>query len=186
MTTAHQQTGSPVRTVLPYPTLAALPPAVAGEDSCPTTPAAPGTSSYRGRGARLIEHWTSTRRAAGLPEPAEWDGTLVNMAISLLTGRDVCAQGQRFALDRRTLLTPAQIELDITLGLHALGAVTDVAPHAEPGRGGSGRRAFRGSGTLPVNFGRHPVARPWRPSSVEVAAVRAAALSGVRRRQQAS
>lgn len=152
----------------------------------PTVPG-PSTSGFRGRGARLIERWTRSRRAAGLPEPSEWDGALVTMSISLLTGRDVREQGRRFALGRRSLLTPGQIELDLTLGLEALDATAadaDVAPIPDLPRNTHEGRSFRGSGALPVPAGIVSTVRRWRPSSLDLAAVRAAALSGIRLRRQ--
>lgn len=120
----------------------------------------PAVSGVRGRGGRLIERWTRARQDAGLPEPSDWDGPLVTMAISLLTGRGVREQGRRFAQGRRTLLTQRQIEQDLRLGLDALGTVSSSEDAATP--------------------------RRWRPSLVDLGTVRAAALSGVRPGRQAS
>lgn len=75
----------------------------------------------------MVESWTTSRRAAGLPDTDHWDGALVSLAMALMSGRDVQELAAHFARSRRDLMSAEQIEQDVELGFDALCSSAETA-----------------------------------------------------------
>lgn len=101
-----------------------------GASSLPVPP----PTRYRGPGLQMVERWTSSRHEAGLPDTDRWDGALVSLAIAMMSGRHVDVLAAHFARSREGLMSTADIERDIELGLDALRRTADTALDLSPVR----------------------------------------------------
>lgn len=82
----------------------------------------------------MVQRWTTSRHEAGLPDPDRWDGALVSLAMAMMSGRHVDVLAAHFARSREGLMSAAEIERDIELGLDALHLTADTALDLTPVR----------------------------------------------------